>query len=245
MYRFLTFLLLLTVPAVAQQNCDLCSRPSTQVTTKQLRYTENRDVFLNVCELCVTKYPKCVICRQPSKAEIHRDGRMICPECKKVGIFTQQQAETLYREVRTFVDSLLGGQMDRVPEVLVVDKDEIQTRKRGRATQVKGFYRAYNPEMVYVLSGHTAKELGPTIAHEYTHAWQSRNSPSQDLTLKEGFAMWVEYQYLMAKGERKEALSLLDTGRPDYDEGLKKCLEVEKQQGRKGLLKLVTSQGDF
>ena len=245
MHRLITLLILVTLPAVAQQSCDLCSRPSTQVSTKQLRYTENRNVSLNVCELCVAKYPKCAICRQPAKAEPHQDGRIICPECKKVGIFTQQQAETLYKEVRTFVDTLLGGQMDRVPEVRVVDKDEIQTRKGGRAVQVTGFYRAYNPEMVYVLSGHTAKELGPTIAHEYTHAWQSRNCPSQDRTLKEGFAVWVEYQYLLAKGERNEASSLLDTGRPDYDEGLQKCLEVEKKQGRKGLLKFVTTQGNF
>ncbi len=236
----LLLMLLLTGLGLAQEKCHICgSNLELEVRT----YTEAANVPLKVCAACVRKRPKCDVCEQPSGDPPHRDGRHICKECRKVGIFNDGQARVFYNEVRTWVARLIGGKQ-RVPDIQVVDKDEIQTKmvESGRAVQVLGFYRAYNPEMIYVLSGHSKPELAPIVAHEYVHAWQSENCPAQDRSLTEGFATWVQYKYLMSQGKTVEARGLINSGRPDYDEGLNACLKIEKQKGVKGLLKYVTTE---
>lgn len=242
--RYLVFLLLiLTSVVAAQPKCHICG---SNVELQERKYTEAANVSLQVCASCLRKRPKCDICEQPTGTQPHRDGRQICKPCRKVGIFQDGEARLLYSEVRSYVARLIKGKQ-RVPDIQVVDKDELQTKmiESGRAIQVLGFYRAYNPEMIYVLSGHSKSELAPIVAHEYVHAWQSDNCPQQDRAMTEGFATWVQYKYLISQGRVTEARGLLSTGRPDYDDGLNACLKLEKQKGISGLLKFVTTEGKF
>ena len=121
---------------------------------------------------------------------------------------------------------------------MLADKDEIQTKftSSGRSMEVAGFYQPYNPERILVLSGMSPERCAATIVHEYTHAWQSRNCPSQDRALTEGFASWIEYRYLMAQGRRHEALQLTRRRDSDYGESLVKLLKLEKELGVAGVV---------
>ena len=247
--RWLTLLwILLTAPVLADE-CWLCRRVDPPNPLSSVVYTEARTVQHKVCQFCLKDKEPCSICRGPTNAKPERDGRSICPDCKKVAIDTPQEAESLYLEVQRFVQTLtLGLKVDKAPPIMLVEADEMDTRwveTSGRSMQAHAFYRAYNPEMIYALSGHSPFDLGPTLAHEFTHAWQSRFCPSQDRMVTEGFATWVEYKYAQSKGYSDHLAALRSLREPDYAEGLAKCLEMEKRLGAKGLVEWMRKNTKF
>ncbi len=219
-------LLCSTTLVTAENSCVFCK--SSQ-NLKRLRYP---DGLHPVCYSCRKHLPLCTLCGNPTASPPYRDGRNICRFCKRTGIFHQEQLEQIYTSVRKFVQNTLKGlSITPPPPVKLADLDEIQTKfsETGRSMEVGGFYRPYNPEMIYILSGYQPEECAAVLVHEYTHAWQSRNCPLQDRALKEGFATWVEYKYLMSIGRPRKAFRLTQKNDPDYGASLIKLLAYEKK----------------
>lgn len=237
----------LSTTALADE-CWLCRRTQPPHPLKTMVYTESQAVSHLVCEPCQRTQPACSVCAAPTKSPKEVDGRFICPECKKVAIDSEAELQPLYREVQRYVETLTGKKVDKAPPVLLVQADEMETRfaeGSGRSFRPHAFYRAYNPEIIYVLSGHSAYDLGPTLAHEFTHAWQSRHCPQQDRMLSEGFATWVGYKYAQSRGFHRQMSQMQGSRDPDYGEGLRRCLEIEKRSGVKGLVEFVQKAARF
>jgi len=213
---------------LAQERCSFCK---SDTAVSPVNYTAGARP---VCEKCQTTLPPCDVCHLPTNEKRYRDGRFLCASCKQTGVSGQAEALKLYAEIQAFIKGTLGGiAITPWPPVQAVDKDELQTRfsEGGRSMNVGGFYRPYNPEMIYILSYEPKLDAGAVLAHEYTHAWQTRNCPQQDRALVEGFASWVEYKYLVSKGERAKAEQLKRKSDPDYGASLVKLLELEKKLG--------------
>lgn len=236
-YIILALILSLT-PVSAVEECWLCRRSMPPNPLTKVYYTEAHSLAHLLCQYCLKDKPKCSICAGPTSSTAEVDGRTICPECKKVGIDTPQKAEGLYKEIQQFVEKLTAKKIAKAPPMRLILSDEMDTlfaERSGRSFRAHAFYSPYNPEMIYLLSWHSPIDLGPTLAHEYTHAWQSRFCPSQDRMVSEGFATWVGYKYAQSKGYTKQMLQMQRTPDPDYAEGLKRCLELEKKLGAAGL----------
>lgn len=121
-------------------------------------------------------------------------------------------------------------------------RDEVSVENNGsggRTMELDGFYRPYNPEEIWVVSGLSAARTLGVMAHEMTHCWQSDNAPLQDRKLKEGFARWVQYHVLLHEGYTSAAYALTRSGDDDYLGGLLALLAVEKQKGVKGVIDLA------
>ena len=230
----LLFLLSLTWLAWAQTTCEFCK---SNVEVKPVNYRDGEHYLCIKCR----KLPPCAICHQPSPGKPYRDGRNLCPICRKTGLFDKKRAEVLAKQVVNFMIAELGPEAKTLPPVELVDYDEIQTRhnESGQSAEVLAFYRAYNPEIVYLLSGESEAISAATLAHELTHAWQSRACPPQDKALKEGFACWVQYQYLLAQGLPQEADKLTRHSHPDYGPPLVKLLARARSLGKPAFLKAV------
>ena len=235
MKRVLLLLLALTVQAVAQQSCYFCN---SQNSVRQVKFGKESHY---VCYECRNKPKNCDLCyRKVQQPELLQDGRMVCSRCKATAILSQDQLEGIYDRVKGFLRTE-GLLVPKPPPVKLADKDEIQTKftASGRSMDVAGFYSPYNPEEIFILSGQSPEECASTMAHEYTHAWQSRNCPSQDRAVKEGFASWVEYHYLISAGRQGEAQSLTRKSDPDYGASLVVLLEMEKKVGKKGVIEFA------
>ncbi len=235
MKRLLLLLLMLSLPSLAQQACYFCN---SQSGVRQVKF--GRESY-PLCNDCRNKPQVCDLChRQASSPELLQDGRMVCARCKATAVLSQEQLERLYERVKGFLrtEKLL---VPNPPPVKLADKDEIQTKftRSGRAMDVAGFYSPYNPEEIFILSGQTEETCAATMVHEYTHAWQSRNCPSQDRAVTEGFASWVEYHYLMSVGRSYEAQSLTRKSDPDYGASLQTLLEMEKKVGKAGVIEFA------
>lgn len=239
--------LLLASTAWAEE-CWLCRRTNPPNPLTPVRFTEAYTVQHPICQYCLKEKASCDVCGGPTSATAQVDGRHICPDCQKVAIDTTGELDALYKEIQRYLDTLTGLKVDKAPPVMLVQADEMDTRfaeSSGRSFRAHAFYKPYNPEIIYVLSGHSAYDLGPTLAHEFTHAWQSRHCPQQDRMLKEGFASWVGYKYAQSKGYTNQMSQMMQASDPDYGEGLKKCLAIEKQTGVKGLLAFVQTKSNF
>lgn len=230
----LTLLFVSVLPLSAQKNVCIFCHGDTMLET--LDYVDGPKT---VCQLCQKKYPKCDVCHLTTNLPRYRDGRYFCPSCQKIGVFTDSAASGLQQEVLTFLNAQLGAAT--LPPIRMCDKDELQTRhsEHGRSLDVIGFYAPYNPEMVYLLTGEPAVELQSVMAHEYTHAWQSRNCKQQDRAVTEGFASLVCYKWLLKKGLYAKAEALTRHSDPDYGASLVSLLAREKRIGWKPLVEWV------
>lgn len=160
----------------------------------------------------------------------------------KTGIFDARRVAQLSVQVNAYLSQLLGKEFTRnLPPIQLVDLDEMQTKfnESGRALAVVAFYRPYNPEMVYLLSGESELQSCSHLVHELTHAWQSRACPQQDRALTEGFACWVQYQYLMSRGEAAEARRITQHSDPDYGASLRALLPRSQALGQQRFLQAV------
>lgn len=133
----------------------------------------------------------------------------------------------------------LGVTVPREILLKVRPADEVQVQYisgGGRSIEVGGYYQPYNPETIWVVAGQAPNETMACLAHELAHAWQSTEAPLQDRTVVEGFARWVEYKLLLAVGEEARARGLASSPDPDYGEGLRLFLEVERRSGVSGVI---------
>lgn len=134
----------------------------------------------------------------------------------------------------------LGVTVPRDILLKVRPADEVQVQyisTGGRSISVGGYYQPYNPETIWIVSGQSPEETMASMAHELAHAWQSTEAPLQDRTVVEGFARWVEYKLLLDLGEEARARDLAASPDPDYGEGLRLFLEVERRGGIPEVLK--------
>lgn len=111
------------------------------------------------------------------------------------------------------------------------------------ARHLLGFYvRSQGKPVIYVEAGLTRGLLFGTLAHELGHAWQTEQlgsgASALDPLISEGFAEWVAYTLLLARGFRTLAARARE--RQDvYGNGLNRFLEIERVRGRPAALQVA------
>jgi len=107
----------------------------------------------------------------------------------------------------------------------------------GTGSDVGGYYQAFAPESIWIITGYSREYAIGILAHELAHAWQSTEAPAkQNKMLKEGFATWCQYKMLLALGAKSMANALFSLSDPDYSQGLKTYLNVEAKSGIQGVI---------
>ncbi|HEY3997604.1 MAG TPA: basic secretory protein-like protein [Candidatus Xenobia bacterium] len=156
-------------------------------------------------------------------------------------------AQALFKQAYAIMAEM-GLKIDRDILLNFRTRDELNTENAGhggRTLELNGFYRAYNPESVWVVSGLTKSETIGVMVHELTHAWQSTESPQQDRKLTEGFARWVEYHTYLKIGDADTARTIQEDPDPDYGGGLRYLLDLEKKQGIPAVVQFARTQRDI
>lgn len=162
----------------------------------------------------------------------------------RAAVTEEAQAEALFKKAREVLASL-GLTVPREILLKLRTRDELMVENNtsgGRTLELNGFYRAYNPESIWMVSGLSETETIGVLAHELTHAWQSTNAPLQDRKLTEGFARWAEYHVLQAINQPGEAERLTRDRDPDYGGGLRFLLQLEKEKGAPAVMEFARTQ---
>ncbi|HEU5348532.1 MAG TPA: hypothetical protein VFU63_07955 [Ktedonobacterales bacterium] len=230
--------------------CNGCSQPitSTWYTFEELLPVATPRKF---CPRCVQGRPRCDLCRAPvaEGAQPLADGQYRCALCLSQIVRDDGIVRAVYDDAVAQLTQVLGGQLDTVPQLQVVSRrkmGEIRRRYEHHSSEPAGaashhvlgyFVQVHGLSSVYVEAFLPRELLLGTLAHELAHAWQTEQSLHlKDAMLREGFAEWVAYRVLVARG--LPLLAERATRRDDiYGRGLRHFLNIENRFGYAGVVK--------
>lgn len=162
-------------------------------------------------------------------------------------VSSENEALSIYGHARDEL-AAMGLTIPRNVPLMYRTRDELMVENNGsggRAIELDGFYRAYNPEEIWVVSGLPRDRTLGVMAHELTHAWQTTNCPLQDRKLHEGFACWIQYKILLRDRYEEQASRLTQVRDDDYGGGLRALLDVEKRQGVEAVMEIARTRRDI
>ncbi len=208
------------------------------------------------CPRCVQGRPRCDLCRAPvaTGAQPLADGQYRCALCRSDIVLDDATVRTVFDEAVAQLTLVLGGQLYKTPQLQVITRrrmGEIRRRYEHRAAEpaatanhhVLGYFvQAHGVSTIYVEACLPRGLLLGTLAHELAHAWQTEQSLHlKDDMVREGFAEWVAYRVLVARG--LATLAERATRRDDvYGRGLRHFLNIENRFGYAGVVKRAKGQ---
>lgn len=249
--------------------CDACGEPilNAWYSFQEVIPTPAPRHF---CADCVRDRPRCDLCQAPTseRAVTLTDGQYRCALCASDLVIGEPAIRLVFTDALEALGSIVDTPLRRVPPLEVVSRRRMGETRRayareagassasgaqegesgGTSRHVLGFYvRSQGRPTIYVEAGLTRGLLLGTLAHELGHAWQAEqlgpSAAALDQVVSEGFAEWVAYQTLLARGMRTLAARARE--RHDvYGRGLERLLSVERRGGRAAALR-VARQGHF
>jgi hypothetical protein len=205
------------------------------------------------CRDCFELRPRCDTCDRPvgSHYWTRPDGRKLCDRCQSTAITDPAVAYALYGRVRAALARELGISLrepcqlklvNRKQLLSMVDKSSLShldSDSRGRCFGL--FFRQGTRRAIFIEYGLPQIVLLEVMAHEYAHAWQSENCPSDvPPEAQEGFAEWVAYKLLQGWGCYRRSDRMLR--RDDlYGRGLKLVLGWERAGGVAEVFRRITA----
>ena len=215
------------------------------------------DSPLPYCEACVNTRPRCDICRVPldEKGKVFpRQGGNInrCATCLASSVMLTADAELYYRSTNALMKDELQLDIPVLPKLYLAERADLVKLNRQAGIledpnvplgpehqHILGFFQRINEERNIYIERLLPQTLFRAVAaHELAHAWQSFYAPpTQPLMIVEGFAEWVAYSVLLARGQQREAARLTRRTAGDiYGDGLQYFIKLEREQGRQAVL---------
>lgn len=156
------------------------------------------------------------------------------------------KAKRALADIRTFIAHEFRIQV-QAPVIIELFSDRDWTPASLRYV-MRGAVGSYQPQplggsmahAVHVLSGLSTGRFKAIVAHELVHAYEREiGILSSNRVLREGFARWVEYNVLVAEGERAEAQKLTRVRRWSSGRGILELLDLQRQGGVAAVLSHV------
>ena len=245
--------------------CDICAEPilGSWYSFQELVATPEPRRY---CAECVRDRPRCDLCQSPtgSGALTLTDGQYRCVVCASDLALGEPAIRLVYTEALAQLGRIVDAPLRHTPPLAVVSRRRMGETRRvyareaglpggahggvsgedgGSMRHVLGFFvRTQGKPVIYVEAGLTRGLLLGTLAHELGHAWQSEQlgaaAGAIDPLVSEGFAEWIAYHTLMARGLRTLATRARE--RQDiYGRGLERLLAIERERGRAEALRVA------
>lgn len=229
------------------KRCDCCKR----LVLPEENYYTSEHYSGTFCKPCIENALRCDACGRPVRGEdcwSLGDGRVLCDKCKSKAIFDIKTANQLFEVTRNFLKSEFGIHIDLPVKLQFVRVDRLNQliKEKSPDKRTNGLFMSKsknNYYTVYMLYGLTESAFQGIAAHEYTHAWQAENCPSdQTKMLIEGFARWIQYQTYKRIRDFISMKEIEKDDDPIYGAGFKKIKEIYREKGYYGLLQYVKTQ---
>ncbi|QBG47923.1 hypothetical protein EGM51_11140 [Verrucomicrobia bacterium S94] len=200
----------------------------------------------NYCDECLKNSPTCFSCGLPAKNPTElSDGRIVCSICRSASADTIDVALKHYDLARRELESWCGLQMQTVPQLKLVDRDDMgelsgTLRKTDEPVTIRGLYsrqtmlvkrglfgswrkdEGQSNESIYILD-HLHEEVFRVAAiHELMHDLVHEHFPKLEnapLWVHEGISQFAAAEYCR-KRNYLDALDTIETSKdPDYGDG--------------------------
>ena len=209
--------------------------------------------------------PKCFACGLPAaEGKKFSDGRFICSECDKSAIYSLDEAENLFKQVRTVMGKKLKWETKHRIHFRLVDLDTlkkassnfepgmemglfkhnytINTRTETKYSLFKGKeektqkFTSNNRYSIMLLTGLPKQKFIEVCAHELGHDWMEEYYPKiKSLKIKEGWAEYVASRVNALYGQSFMNKRMDMNPNKVYGEGYRFVRDYVKKHGLSGL----------
>lgn len=240
--------------------CALCGKPFRQGV--MIKTPEGDKIYCRQCGAL----PKCFACGLPVASGAHlKDGRFLGENCAKTAIFSEEDGEKLFKEIRDEIKNKLGWETDHRLHFYLVDLNTlkktsanyepgmemglfkhsftIKTTTQTSYSLMKGRQdktekrRTNERYTIYLLSGLPKWKFIEVCAHELGHDWMQAYYPNiKDLKIKEGWAEYFASRVNDVYGQGYLNKRMEQNPSAVYGEGYRFIRDYVKQYGIKGLM---------
>ena len=203
-------------------------------------YIVGDDIFL--CEYC-KELPACASCLMPLDkfAKDLGDGRCICRDCARNGIFSLSEMKSLMDSLRLQLADKFKMRTDHDIQYELVNRTELKKESTGDGEHELGLFifnrklltffnrpiRSTDEIRILILNGQPPDIFRGVGAHEFAHDWMQENLPHiDDPQIREGFAEFVSWAF--AKAEKLDRVSWRIEQNTDevYGDGFRKVRDM-------------------
>lgn len=247
--------------SVTLPSCHLCNKRFQQGVIVKEPIGGDK-VFCPEC----ARLPKCFSCSMPDNCLKLDDGRDICRECNRTGVFKPELAERIFRQVRERLRNELGLATEHDIRFMLTDAATLEknsthyapgqelglfkynytlrsvtetryTLTRGRQESTRE-YKTDERYVIMVLYGIPENKFVEVAAHELGHDWMQAYYPEiEDLKIKEGWAEYVASQANILYGREDMNRRMEQNPDPIYGEGYRFIRDYIERHGFDGLKK--------
>lgn len=157
------------------------------------------------------------------------------------------KANLLKEKVEIYLRRNFGIQLRR--PVIVELYSGNQLNLKGIIMELNGNLGSYYYEnlgksgiahMIYLREGMSRKKFMSVLAHEMTHAFiREEKLMNCDRYLREGFARWVEYNFLLEAGLPEEAEKIKKIKTYRHGKAVEKLFKLEKKVGKDRVMEII------
>ena len=228
---------------------NFCSKACLETTFRECVHCHRRepkgylvgdDIFL--CEYC-RELPACASCMMPLDkfAKDLGDGRSLCRDCAREGIFTAPEMKSLMTSLRQELADMFKMSTDHEIVYELCNRTELKKESTGDGEHELGLFifnrhtltffnytiRNKDEFRILVLNGQPPDIFRGVAAHEFAHDWMQENLPHiDDPQIREGFAEFVSWAY--AKAEKFDRVTWRIEQNTDtvYGDGFRKVRDM-------------------
>ena len=212
----------------------------------------------NYCDQCSETSPTCFSCGLPAAYPTElTDGRITCNTCRRWSVSTTEMALKHYERARKQLEAWTRLQIETVPELKLVDRDEMQQlsdtiRKTDEPITIRGLYSRqtmlmkrgifgrwkkspeHSVETIYIVN-HLHDEIFRVAAtHELMHDLIHEHFPKLEkapLWVHEGISQIAAAEYCQRRNYA-DALDIIESSKdPDYGDGYRYFKDVMGFEG--------------
>lgn len=229
--------------------CSCCHKPILVG-----KYMHLRDNLYSCIKCEKAGLPRCFLCNLPisSGGLVFSDGRRLCAFHSATAVNDQKSAQVYFRKAKSLINQYISPSIninDVVVTIYIVDQNVLAQKMRSGEEQDPSLkltcgktleYHVGGKKIyrIYILQGLPSEDFLTTMIHECGHVWQlSHKVRRLGLRQQEGFCEWLSYK-INKQLRRQTQISLLENKNDSiYHAGLQEYLALEKQKGKKEVLR--------
>ena len=228
---------------------NFCSKACLETTFHECSHCHRRepkgfiigdDVF--ICDYCKS-LPACASCQMPLDkfAKDLGDGRSICRDCARDGIFSQAEMDATMKTLRQQLADKFKMSTDHAIQYELCNRDVLRKETSGSGEHELGLFVFLRNTLTFfnrpihnkdefrilILNGLPPDFFRGVGAHELAHDWMQENLPHiEDPQMREGFAEFVSWLY--AKSEKLDRVPwrMEQNTDPVYGDGFRKVRDM-------------------
>ena len=203
-------------------------------------YIIGDDLFL--CEYC-RELPACASCMMPLDkfAKDLGDGRSLCRDCARDGIFTVSEMDSTMNSLRKQLSDMFKMRTDHTIQYELCNRTELKKESTSDGEHELGLFifnrhtltffshtiRSRDEFRILILSGLPPDYFRGVGAHELAHDWMQENLPHIDEPqIREGFAEFVSWAYAKEKKLDRVSWRIEQNTDEVYGDGFRKVRDM-------------------